>query len=288
VPENWSRATAPGGQRFVFAESGEGPLVLLIHGFPDTPLGWERIAGAVADAGYRTVRPWLRGYHPETIVHGRPFDLVTLAADPVALLDALGERDAIVVGHDWGAGLGYAAATLYPDRVRAIVPIAIPLIGALPRNLSMLWVARHFIGLNLPLAERRVRRNDFAYIERLYRRWSPRWNGAARDRTLADAKRAFADPRSLSGALDYYRALRPRPAPELTGAPAKRGLVVGGGDDLDARIYRRSAEMLADGSEAMIVAGAGHWPHREYEDAFIARLLAFLATVDQAETSSSQ
>ena len=288
MSEQWSRATTEDGGRFVFAESGQGPLVLLIHGFPDTPLGWERIAGAVAEAGYRAVRPWLRGYQPETIVEGRPYDLVTLGSDPVGLLDALGEREAIIVGHDWGAGLAYAAATLYPERVRAIVTIAIPLARAVPRNLSMLWVARHFIGLNMPLAERRVRRNDFAYLDRIYRRWSPRWIGGARDRTLADAKRAFADPRSLSGALDYYRALTPRPAPELIRPPAKRGLVVAGSDDIDAAIYRRTAEMLAEGSEAMIVEGAGHWPHREDEDVFIARLVAFLGTVDQDETSSSQ
>ena len=218
MTEEWSRIAADDGQGFVFAEAGDGPLIILLHGFPDTPHGWERIAAGLADAGYRAVRPWLRGYHPDTIVEGRPYDPVTIASDPITFLDALGERDAILVGHDWGASMVYGAATLYPDRVRAIVPIAIPHPTLLPRNPSTLWAARHFLALKMPWAEKAVRRADFAYLETLYRRWSPNWVGAARERSLADAKSAFADQRSLSGALDYYRALSPRPAPGVGAA----------------------------------------------------------------------
>ena len=153
-------------------------------------------------------RPWLRGYHPETIVESRPYDLVTIGSDPIAFLDALGEREAILVGHDWGAAIVYGAATLHPDRVRAIVPIAIPHPALLPRNPSTLWGARHFLALKMPWAEGAVRRADFAYLERLYRRWSPSWAGAARDRSLAASKRrlrrralAQRSPRLLPRAL---------------------------------------------------------------------------------------
>src|ERR1700730_346501 len=97
---DWSRATSPSGQRFVFADAGEGPPVVFLHGFPDTPHGWDRIAGAVAGHGYRTIRPWLRGYHPDTHVAGRSYDAVTIAHDPVELLDALGIENAVLVGHD--------------------------------------------------------------------------------------------------------------------------------------------------------------------------------------------
>ncbi len=68
---DWSRRAASSGQRFVFRESGDGPAVVFVHGFPDTPHGWDRIAAAIAAAGYRTIRPWLRGYHPDTLVAGR-------------------------------------------------------------------------------------------------------------------------------------------------------------------------------------------------------------------------
>jgi pimeloyl-ACP methyl ester carboxylesterase len=60
MAEEWTTITADDGQRFVFAEAGEGPLVILLHGFPDTPHGWEGIAAGLADAGYRALRPWLR------------------------------------------------------------------------------------------------------------------------------------------------------------------------------------------------------------------------------------
>jgi pimeloyl-ACP methyl ester carboxylesterase len=279
VPQEWSHAETGDGQRFVFAEEGDGPLMVLLHGFPDTPHGWERIAAGLAEAGFRTVRPWLRGYHPDTIVEGRPYDVITIGRDPVACLDALGEPDAIIVGHDWGAAMAYGAATLHPDRVRAIVPIGIPHTSVVPRNPSVFWAARHFLSLKMPWAERMARRRDFAYLDTLYRRWAPNWSGPDRDRALADAKAAFADPRSLSGALDYYRALSPRPAPELSRPPAVRALVVAGTTDLGRGIYERTAQVLGDGSEALIVEGAGHWPHREGEDAFVSRLIAFAGSV---------
>jgi pimeloyl-ACP methyl ester carboxylesterase len=287
MTEKWSKIAADDGQGFVFAEAGEGPLIILLHGFPDTPHGWERIAAGLADAGYRTVRPWLRGYHPDTIVEGRPYDPVTIGSDPITFLDALGERDAILVGHDWGASMVYGAATLYPARVRAIVPIAIPHPTLLPRNPSTLWAARHFLALKMPWAEKAVRRADFAYLDTLYRRWSPNWGGAARERSLADAKSAFADQRSLSGALDYYRALSPRPAPELARPPLARGLVVGGTTDiLDPDLYQRTVALLGAGSDSLIVEGAGHWPHREGEDAFLARLIEFAGEIERADSAS--
>ena len=97
-------------------------------------------------------------------------------------------------------------------------------------------------------------------------------------------KSAFADERSLNGALDYYRALSPRPAPELAQPPAARGLVVGGSTDiLDPGLYGRTAGLLGPGSDSLIVEGAGHWPHREGEEAFLARLIEFAGEVDQAD-----
>ena len=161
----WSTIAAEDGQTFVYAETGRRPAVVLDPRLPRHPsrLGADR--RRLADAGYRAVRPWLRGYHPETIVEGRAYDPVTIGSDAIAFLDALGEREAILVGHDWGASIVYAAASLHPDRVRAIVPIAIPHPSLLPRDPKTLWAARHFVTLKLPWAERTVRRADFAYLE---------------------------------------------------------------------------------------------------------------------------
>ena len=273
----WSRATTDDGQTFVFIDEGEGPLVLLYHGFPDTPHGWDRIAHALNEAGHRTIRPWLRGYHPDTIVEGRPYDMLTIGNDPIRLLDALSERDAVLVGHDWGAFMCYPAVTLHASRLRAIVPVALPNANHLPRDLRTTIGARHMVALNMPWAEWRVRRNDFAYLDELYERWAPGWRGPDRDACIARAKEAFADPRSLKGAVDHYRALTPRPFPELDTKVPVPALLVGDAG-IPRECFERSAALLGEGTEIEMFR-TGHWPHREREDEFIARLLDFLAQV---------
>src|SRR2546421_11812605 len=113
-------------QRFVYTDSGEGPLVVLFRGFPDTPQSWSGTRDALNDAGYRTVVPYLRGYHPDTILPNRGYSAGEIAEDAVRLLDAIGADQAVLVGHDWGAGVVYRAAALAPERVRAICAVAIP------------------------------------------------------------------------------------------------------------------------------------------------------------------
>jgi pimeloyl-ACP methyl ester carboxylesterase len=263
------------GQTFVFLDEGSGPVVLLYHGFPDTPHGYDGIAAALVDAGFRAVRPWLRGYHPETLVAGRPYDMLTIGSDPIRLLDALGERDAVLAGHDWGAFMCWSAAAQHPDRLRAIVPIALPNWNHLPRSLGLLIGARHFLALNMPWAKWRTRRNDFAYLEQLYRRWAPGWNGAERDACITRAKEAFADSRSLQAAIDHYRALTPRRYPELEAKTDVPALAIADAG-IPREIFERSAANIGDAEVA--VFRTGHWPHREREAEFIARLVDFLRT----------
>lgn len=284
--EQWSTATSEHGQTFVFREVGEGPMVILLHGFPDTPHGWERTVQALAGAGHRAVAPWLRGYHPDTVVHGRGYDPLTLADDPVALMDALGEQSAVIAGHDWGSVISQWSAGLHPERVRAIVPIALPHQSLLPRNLRIAWEARHFIHHKTPWAEWSIRRNDFKQLDRLYRRWAPNWSGRAREECLANAKRCFGDPRCLSGALAYYRAIPLGDFPEpIAQSPEVTALVVAGTTDIPPPLQEHAASLLGPGSEVTIVDGAGHWPHREGEEQFIAALLAFLRRLDGQPTA---
>jgi pimeloyl-ACP methyl ester carboxylesterase len=271
VEERRARA---GDQTFVYVDSGEGPLVVLLHGFPDTPAGWDDTRAALNEAGYRTVAPYLRGYHPETIVPGRGYGREQIAEDAIRLLDALEEQRAVIVGHDWGAGITYGAATLAPERVRAVCAVAIPHPNTLKPSPKLLWDARHFLTLRLPTGRWLARRADFAYEDALMRRWAPRWSGADRDATLRDVKRAFADPAVLDGALAYYRAQRPGGAPRLT-QPA---LIVGGTTDIvPSELFERSRQYCDGPCEVLIVDGAGHWPHRENAPLFQQRLTSFLA-----------
>jgi pimeloyl-ACP methyl ester carboxylesterase len=267
-----------GGLKFLVSSAGEGPDVVLLHGFPDTPYSWAEIEGTLVEAGWRVTVPWLRGYHQATIVPGRGYDPETIGRDALALLDAIGASSAVLVGHDWGALIAYAAAALAPERVRAIATFAIPHPSVLERTPSAFWAVRHFLSLKLPWAEQLCRRNDFAYLDRLYRRWSPNWTGAEREESLSRAKRALSSPATLSGALAYYRDLPLGKPPSVTArVPQVPGLVVGGAEDLaEAKLFSRTAALLAQPSRALIVAGAGHWPHRENAALVVPELLDFL------------
>lgn len=273
------RTISGGGLPHVVSTRGEGPDVVLLHGFPDTPYSWSGFEQALVEAGYRASVPWLRGYHPENIVAGRDCGAETIGRDALALLDAIDAERAVLVGHDWGALMTYAAATLDPQRVRAIVTSGIPHPSKLPRSPRTLWAARHFIALKMPWAASTCRRRDFAYLGRLYRRWSPSWSGPERDESLRRAKEALSSEATLEGAIEYYRDLSLSPLPLFEKAPPVPGLIIGGADDLDARPYPATAELLPAPSRALVVKGAGHWPHREDEPLVTREVLAFLQEI---------
>jgi pimeloyl-ACP methyl ester carboxylesterase len=266
------------GQQHVASTAGDGPDAVLLHGFPDTPHSWSEVQGALVADGWRVTVPWLRGYHPETIVAGRGYDPETIGRDALALLDAIGASRAVLVGHDWGALIAYVAAALAPDRIRAVVTIAIPHPSLLPRTPASFWAVRHFAAFKLPWAAWSCRRNDFAYLDELYRRWAPGWSGPERDESLRLAREALSSQATLEGALGYYRDLPLRPLALLAHLPPVPGLIVGGSADLvDAQFFTRTAAGLPQPSRALIVDGAGHWPHRENAALVVPELVAYLA-----------
>src|SRR5262245_16597402 len=95
-PEAGVKTIAAGGLDIAYFESGSGPLVLLLHGFPDTPHTWDDLRPRLVAAGYRTVAPFLRGYAPTTIPAGDDYAVPKLGGDVIALIEALGEENAIV------------------------------------------------------------------------------------------------------------------------------------------------------------------------------------------------
>ena len=124
------RTIDAGGISLHIAEAGPagGPVVLLLHGFPECWYSWRRQMTALAEAGYRAVAPDQRGYGgsdaPGTVDAYTIFDLV---GDVIGVLDAVGAERAVVVGHDWGAPVAWHTALLRPDRVRGVVGLSVPL-----------------------------------------------------------------------------------------------------------------------------------------------------------------
>jgi pimeloyl-ACP methyl ester carboxylesterase len=115
------------GIRIHVAEQGAGPAVVLCHGFPETWYSWRHQLRDLAQAGFRAIAPDMRGYgqtdRPAGVAH---YSLFHLVGDMVGLLDALGERTAVIAGHDWGAPVAWHAALMRPDRFRAVIGLSVP------------------------------------------------------------------------------------------------------------------------------------------------------------------
>ncbi|HEY7609903.1 MAG TPA: alpha/beta hydrolase, partial [Alphaproteobacteria bacterium] len=114
------------GIGLAYAEAGAGPLVLLVHGWPETAHSWRNQIAALAAAGYRAVAPDMRGYgESDAPAAVDDYTILHLVGDLVGLLDHLGETTAVVVGHDWGAPVAWHAALLRPDRFRAVAAMSV-------------------------------------------------------------------------------------------------------------------------------------------------------------------
>ena len=121
------RLIATDGLTHSVLEAGEGPLVLLVHGFPELAISWRAQIDALAAAGYRAVAPDMRGYG-EAMKPQRTEDhtILHLVGDMVDLVRALGERSCVVVGHDWGASVAWHCVLMRPDMFTAVAGLSVP------------------------------------------------------------------------------------------------------------------------------------------------------------------
>lgn len=203
----WShRDITANGARFHALEAGQGPLVLLLHGFPEIGWAFRHQISALAAAGFRAVAPDLRGYGGSD-KPPRGYDAMTLAADCAGMVRALGERDAVVVGSDWGGLLGWTMAGMHPGVVRRLVVLAAPhplAVRTLLQPAGQLGASSYVGRFQLPrLAEHYLIRAGAVNVERLLRAWSgPGWP----DRQAAARYRmSMRIPGVAHSSLEYYR-----------------------------------------------------------------------------------
>ncbi len=263
------------GIRFAYLEEGEGPLVLMFHGFPDTPYTWDHVMPQIAAKGYRVVAPYLRGYHPSAIPE-QDTDSETLGRDVLALIEALNDGEpAIVIGHDYGAASAYSAAALAPDKLDKLFVVGIPHPMTMKPNLKLLWGVRHFFFYKLPGAPQRFAKDDFAALPAIYERWSPAWSPDPSEFTRT--RECFSHPESLNAAFGYYRALETRPRPYMKTKLPMDTVAFAGTDDpiLAPADYHRSARMYT-GSYTVEEMPGGHFMHREHPERFAELLLKHL------------
>jgi pimeloyl-ACP methyl ester carboxylesterase len=271
------------GIEFAYLEEGNGPLALLLHGFPDSATTWSHQMRPLATAGFRVVAPWLRGYPPTEIPRDGFYDRGTLAADLRALVIALGGGQAHLVGQDWGAIIAYNALAAFPELFRRAVVLAVPHPAEVRRSMLLpkhVHRSFHWWFFQLPeLPEAALAANDFAFIDYLWEYWtSPGYRDEAH---LADVKRLLAMPGALGATLGYYRAMvdpqKADPALETVRKDAERPIPVPtlalcGADDLRAELMGDQARHFTGEYRFELVRGSGHFLHRE-QPAAVTRLI---------------
>jgi len=262
----------------------DGSLVVLLHGFPEFWYGWRHQIPVLAEAGYRVLIPDQRGYNRS----GTPravgaYDLDLLASDVCALIDAAGRDRAAVVGHDWGAMVGWYLAHTHPERLRRLAVLNVPhprvFRDTLRSSPAQLLRSTYALIFQLPaLPEWLLGRNDGQLLAALLRGSSH--PGTFDDTDLAIYRQAWRRPGRLRGMLNWYRAagrraLRTAPPSAPVEVPT---LVVWGAQDvaLSRRMAAPSAAMCVD-SRLEIIDTATHWVQHDAPDLVNRHLLDHLA-----------
>jgi pimeloyl-ACP methyl ester carboxylesterase len=209
-----------GEVRLHYVEAGEGPLVVLLHGFPEYWAGWRQQIPALAGRGFRVVAPDMRGYNLSSKPKGvAAYDIEVLAGDVAGLIRERGGGErALLAGHDWGAAVAYATAMFHPEAVERLAILNVPhprrMLEGLrtPRQLAKSWYMFAF-QLN-GVAERLARRENWRYFRRAFEEDAR--PGAFTPQDVAGYVETWEKPGAMTAMMSYYRAaLRASPRKSL-------------------------------------------------------------------------
>jgi pimeloyl-ACP methyl ester carboxylesterase len=317
TPPVRSRTVATNGVELHVDECGEGPLVVLAHGFPELAYSWRHQLPALAAAGYRVIAPDQRGYGAST----RPgavtdYDIAHLTGDLVGLIDDAGEEKAVVVGHDWGAMVVWAMSLLHPERVAGVAGLSVPFLhrGPQPPTEMMRAVMGDNFFYMLYFQEPGVADADLGAdpattMRRMLGGVSTDGGSGPDPSFFADDGRGFVErmpePAGLpdwlsqaeldayvgefertgfTGGVNWYRNLDRNW--ELTEHLAERkvevpSLFIGGGADPVLLMSPPSTMdgWVTDHRGDLIVPGAGHWVQQQSPDEVNAALVEFIGSV---------
>lgn len=262
-----------------------GPLVILLHGFPEFWYGMRRQIGPLAQAGYRVLAPDQRGYNksdkPPRVAD---YNLDHLAGDVIGLIDDAGREQAVVIGHDWGAVAAWWTAVRFPHRLQGIgilnVPHPVAMQRALRRSFSQLRKSWYVFVLQLPKIPEWTLplRNWKGMIDTFKSSSRP---GTFSEEDFAQYRQAWSQPGAIGSMVNWYRAaLRcapPTPANVRISVPTR--ILWGTNDKFVGRDLAEASLALCDHGELEYFEGATHWIAHEEPQRVNARLLEFCRRV---------
>jgi pimeloyl-ACP methyl ester carboxylesterase len=283
-------------------DEGEGPLVVLCHGFPELAFSWRRQIPALVQAGYRVLAPDMRGYGASSAPAAiEDYDILSLCEDMCGLLDAVGEPSAVFVGHDWGATVVWQMAVLHPERVRAVAGLSVPFTPRAPAH--PLPILRRHLGEDFYIvrfqepgvAEVTLSRDVRRTFLRMFGPPAPldlegRMSQGTTERPewisedeLAVYVEMFTRT-GFTGGLNWYRNIDRNW--ELTETVGERrveqpSLFLTGEVDVVRQFMpvQMMDGWLTDMRANVVVADAGHWVQQEQPQAVNAALVSFLGEV---------
>ncbi len=280
------RTVETNGIRLHCVTAGEGPLVVLLHGFPEFWYSWRHQIPALARAGFRVVAPDLRGYNDSDKPEGVEAYRVSLIVEDVAgLVGAFGDGRAAIVGHDWGGAVAYAFAMTHPELTEKLValncPHPVPFARALAGgDLDQLRKSWYMFFFQLPEApEALLAARDFRFL-RAFAYASAR-AGTFSPRDVRMFLAAFAKPGALTSAVNWYRAMLRHGLPVVRPLPRIKAptLVIWGTADqfLHMRLTRGMRRHFSGPFAIRYLRGVSHWVQQEAPAKVNALLLRFLS-----------
>ena len=271
------------GIRLHVAQAGpaDGPLVILLHGFPEFWYGWRRQIEPLARAGYRVWAPDQRGYNLSDKPQGlAAYDIAELARDVIGLIDASGRQKCFLAGHDWGAAVAWTVAQSYPERIEKLAILNVPhpavmfrTLRSSPAQLRKSWYMFFF---QIPLLpEAMLRTNDWAGAVEMLRRSS--LPGSFTEQDFEQYRQAWWRKGAFTSMLNWYRAIIQHP-PAMPADPRLRlpTLVLWGKRDiaLSHEMAQLSIDLCEDG-QLIFFENATHWVQHDEAEAVTAYLIGF-------------
>ncbi|MEU5943675.1 alpha/beta hydrolase [Micromonospora sp. NPDC047548] len=280
------------GIDFAYFEQGEGPLALLLHGFPEAPSMYRHLMPVLANAGYRAVAPAMRGFAPTQVPPDGSMRVADLIADANSLHEELGgDTNAVIIGHDWGGFATWGAAAHAPDRWSKVVVADVPPVRFYDRKAAdpvQIHKNSHFYFFQMGIADQIVPVNDFAYLDWLWEHWSGSVPGFDSSEDREAGKDSLRAPENLRSGLGLYRdnfnsatfgTDQWEMGAVLADLPTQPTLYLHGSEDpvVDAATLADIVNALPAGSDGALLEGVGHFPFLESPDEVNERIAKFLA-----------